>query len=278
MSGSRTPSTSAGRRASPQCSPSSSTRSPNGHAVLNADDAWTPWLAARTRRAVETVGYGRERRPSHHAMSTSDERLHAGSRSAAAASASGSAAHTRSINAAMAAVTAQRAFGVEFGETSPSAWKRRGDRAGGWSSLESADGVVVLNDAYNANPSSMDAALRALAQLGVDGRRIAVLGDMRELGDHSAGAHEASAGSPASSVSTCSIGVGDGGAEIAGESRRGYVAVDVRTVADADEAAALVVELCSSPAMRCSSRRAAGQLRACRRVDRIARPTQEAIG
>ena len=31
--------------------------------------------------------------------------------------------------------------------------------------VESSDGVVVLNDAYNANPASMDAALRALAQL-----------------------------------------------------------------------------------------------------------------
>ena len=44
------------------------------------------------------------------------------------------------------------------------------------------NGVRVLNDAYNANPTSMDAALRALAQTATTGRRIAVLGDMRELG------------------------------------------------------------------------------------------------
>ena len=52
-----------------------------------------------------------------------------------------------------------------------------------------ADGVTVVNDAYNANPDSMAAALRALAALG-DGRRTwAVLGPMRELGHESAAAH-----------------------------------------------------------------------------------------
>ena len=39
-----------------------------------------------------------------------------------------------------------------------------------------ADGVTVLNDVYNANPTSMAAALRALAALPTSGRRIAVLG------------------------------------------------------------------------------------------------------
>jgi UDP-N-acetylmuramoyl-tripeptide--D-alanyl-D-alanine ligase len=45
-----------------------------------------------------------------------------------------------------------------------------------------ASGVTVINDAYNANPTSMRAALAALADMNTGGRRIAVLGDMRELG------------------------------------------------------------------------------------------------
>lgn len=48
--------------------------------------------------------------------------------------------------------------------------------------FRTASGVTVLNDSYNASPASTIAALRALASLGVAGRRLAVLGEMRELG------------------------------------------------------------------------------------------------
>ncbi|GGC94580.1 UDP-N-acetylmuramoyl-tripeptide--D-alanyl-D-alanine ligase [Tersicoccus solisilvae] len=56
-----------------------------------------------------------------------------------------------------------------------------------------ADGVTVINDAYNANPDSMRAALRTLAALGADsGRRTwAVLGAMLELGEDSIAEHDA---------------------------------------------------------------------------------------
>ncbi|MGE5282072.1 MAG: UDP-N-acetylmuramoyl-tripeptide--D-alanyl-D-alanine ligase [Chloroflexota bacterium] len=47
--------------------------------------------------------------------------------------------------------------------------------------LEIGDGIVLVNDCYNANPVSMRAALDHLASLG-DGRRVAVLGEMAELG------------------------------------------------------------------------------------------------
>lgn len=50
------------------------------------------------------------------------------------------------------------------------------------------DGVTIINDAYNANPRSMEAALQALAELGV-GKKIAVLGDMCELGRYAGQAH-----------------------------------------------------------------------------------------
>jgi UDP-N-acetylmuramoyl-tripeptide--D-alanyl-D-alanine ligase len=49
--------------------------------------------------------------------------------------------------------------------------------------------ILILNDAYNANPASMRAALSVLAGLKVAGRRIAVLGDMLELGPEEAAAH-----------------------------------------------------------------------------------------
>jgi UDP-N-acetylmuramoyl-tripeptide--D-alanyl-D-alanine ligase len=58
---------------------------------------------------------------------------------------------------------------------------------------ERPDGVTVINDAYNANPESMRAALRTLAELGRgEGRRTwAVLGEMLELGDDAVLEHDA---------------------------------------------------------------------------------------
>lgn len=53
----------------------------------------------------------------------------------------------------------------------------------------SASGLTVINDAYNANPTSMKAAIETLGAMQVAGRRIAVLGDMGELGSLSELAH-----------------------------------------------------------------------------------------
>ncbi len=55
---------------------------------------------------------------------------------------------------------------------------------------ERADGVTIVNDAYNANPESMRAALRALTAMRGGGRTIAVIGEMRELGKDSILQHE----------------------------------------------------------------------------------------
>lgn len=49
---------------------------------------------------------------------------------------------------------------------------------------------VIVNDAYNASPASMKAALEALDDISAGGRKIAVLGDMLELGEISVKAHE----------------------------------------------------------------------------------------
>lgn len=56
-------------------------------------------------------------------------------------------------------------------------------------SFMSASGVHVINDAYNANPTSMRAAIEALAAMSSAERRIAVLGDMAELGSLAELAH-----------------------------------------------------------------------------------------
>ena len=55
--------------------------------------------------------------------------------------------------------------------------------------LWEAGGIRVLDDAYNANADSTLAALETLCDLPLQGRRVAVLGDMAELGAHSEAAH-----------------------------------------------------------------------------------------
>jgi UDP-N-acetylmuramoyl-tripeptide--D-alanyl-D-alanine ligase len=54
-----------------------------------------------------------------------------------------------------------------------------------------AGAVTLMNDAYNANPSSVRRAVETLRQfpLSADGRRVAILGDMFELGDHAPDLH-----------------------------------------------------------------------------------------
>lgn len=56
-------------------------------------------------------------------------------------------------------------------------------------SIETAGGVTIINDAYNASPSSMRAAVEALALMSPTGKRVAVLGDMAELGSLTELAH-----------------------------------------------------------------------------------------
>ncbi len=53
------------------------------------------------------------------------------------------------------------------------------------------DGITILNDAYNANPDSMESAFRTLKEFPVKGRRFAALGDMLELGSAAAREHRA---------------------------------------------------------------------------------------
>ncbi|WP_245599643.1 UDP-N-acetylmuramoyl-tripeptide--D-alanyl-D-alanine ligase [Nakamurella lactea] len=105
-------------------------------------------------------------------------------------------------------------------------------------------GVLLINDAYNANPESMAAALRALAQLGRGRRTIAVLGEMRELGDSSADAHRA-VGTLAGELGVRRLlAVGPGTAGIAeGALSAGVPADEVQQVPGIDEAHDLLRQL-----------------------------------
>jgi UDP-N-acetylmuramoyl-tripeptide--D-alanyl-D-alanine ligase len=71
------------------------------------------------------------------------------------------------------------------------------------------DGVVIINDAYNANPESVRAALDSLGHMARDGRAFAVLGHMAELGSSSVPSHAEVGAYAASKGLTQLIAVGD---------------------------------------------------------------------
>jgi UDP-N-acetylmuramoyl-tripeptide--D-alanyl-D-alanine ligase len=98
--------------------------------------------------------------------------------------------------------------------------------------VDAGDGVRLIDDTYNANPASMRAALALLAEL--PGRRVALLGDMRELGDQSDAAH-AAAGREAAEVVDVLLTVGALGAQIASAASAAGLA-EVATYGDASAA------------------------------------------
>jgi UDP-N-acetylmuramoyl-tripeptide--D-alanyl-D-alanine ligase len=167
-----------------------------GVAVLNADDPLVAAMASRTTARVSTFGTGRDAdvrledlvvdelgRPTFDLV-VGDERRsvslgligehHASNATAVAAVALALAVPLDSVVGSLATATA----------TSPARMEL----------TERADGVTVLNDAYNANPDSMRAALKSLAAIGrgrPGSRTMAVLGEMLELGESSREEHDA---------------------------------------------------------------------------------------
>lgn len=162
-----------------------------GVAVLNADDPLVAAMASRTRGRV--LGFGAFADVTLGEITSDDF-----GRPSFTLSAEGTTvpvqlqlvgAH-QAVNAA-AAVAAAVAAGVPFGDACRAVQGVTGLSKWRMELRERADGLVVLNDAYNANPDSMRAALEALASIGTntDRRAIAVLGEMRELGESSAAEH-----------------------------------------------------------------------------------------
>jgi len=95
-------------------------------------------------------------------------------------------------------------------------------------------GIVVIDDSYNANPASVRAALGTLSELG-HGRRIAVLGEMKELGPAADDAHDALGVEVARAGVAVLVSCGGLAARIADSASR--LGVSVITVSDAVQAA-----------------------------------------
>lgn len=163
----------------------------SGVAVLNADDDLTSAMTARSAartltfgttgdvawRDVELDDLGRPSFELGYDGAWLPVRL---TQSGAHQVANAAAAAALAIGAGLPAdVVADRLGGA----TSASPWRMEVH--------ERSDGLIVVNDAYNANPASMAAAIDALVAIGERrGRRtVAVLGEMLELGSTAAGAH-----------------------------------------------------------------------------------------
>jgi UDP-N-acetylmuramoyl-tripeptide--D-alanyl-D-alanine ligase len=105
-------------------------------------------------------------------------------------------------------------------------------------SFTDADGIRIVNDAYNANPESMAAALRTARWMAGDHRLIAVLGGMAELGPISAEEHDRIGELAARLRVDRLVTVGEQGRVMSlAAVREGLDVDDVVSVGDADEAA-----------------------------------------
>jgi UDP-N-acetylmuramoyl-tripeptide--D-alanyl-D-alanine ligase len=102
-----------------------------------------------------------------------------------------------------------------------------------------ANGVTVVNDAYNANPASTEAALDTIAR--TPGRTIAVLGEMRELGADSATLHRRVGAHAAAVGIGWLIAVGPEAEHVAAGARATGAALEVTVCDTAAQAAALII-------------------------------------
>ena len=164
---------------------------PQGVAVLSADDRVVAGYAVRTAARVVTFGL------SSHAEVRAEEvaldaegrasftLAHAGLRERVELAVPGE----HMVSNALAAAGCGLVLGLSIAEC---ALGLKEARISHWrmETFASAEGVRVVNDAYNANPESMAAALKAAQWMAREGRLIAVLGPMAELGPISLQEHE----------------------------------------------------------------------------------------
>jgi UDP-N-acetylmuramoyl-tripeptide--D-alanyl-D-alanine ligase len=107
--------------------------------------------------------------------------------------------------------------------------------------IKTIRGVQFIDDSYNANPESMRAALATLAELETDGRRIAVLGEMAELGAESERGHREVGEAAASLKIDELIAIGKTASVIADAAQKAGLEKS-RTVGSTDEAAEILAE------------------------------------
>jgi murE/murF fusion protein len=129
---------------------------------------------------------------------------------------------------ACAALAAAHATGVSLDQAIAGLARTRPPAMRG--EIVEVHGRRVIVDCYNANPSSMAAAMRALAERAHGGRGLAVLGDMLELGDHALAAHE-EVGKLAKELSLGVISLGAHAATVATASD-GEVAAEPKVAAE----------------------------------------------
>jgi len=163
----------------------------SGKLFLNADDEWTDRIASRAQARVVRVGQSAaaEWRAVNVRMDSEGVSFRV---EAAPAAYAGeyrlNLLGRHQVTNALFAIAVGSEFGVPPAEVQAGL---AGCRPANMR-MQSGEnrGVRILNDAYNANADSMSAALQTLAELPCKGRRVAVLGDMAELGSFAQEAHE----------------------------------------------------------------------------------------
>ena len=146
------------------------------------------------------------------------------------------------IGNALLAVAAARAAGAAWDAIA----ERLAETPGGKMRWERSErgGVQWINDAYNANPISMEKALETFAATPCAGRRVAVLGDMGELGEAEEALHRRVGRAAAAAAPEVLVCVGPRAAWIADEAvRAGLPAAGVHRADDALAARGLLAEL-----------------------------------
>ncbi len=162
-----------------------------GVALLNVDDPRVAAMAGRT--AARVVTFGRQVPADVRAEQVAlDERGRAGFRLVTPAGSTPLRLRVvgeHQVSNALAAAAAAAELGLTLEQIATGLAGAPGASRWRMEVTDRPDGITVINDAYNANPESMRAALNALTAIGGRRRRWAVLGPMGELGPTSATAH-----------------------------------------------------------------------------------------